>query len=80
VTRINSLAAVLERFRAGDCRRRPLTTADVLGAFRRRDGRKTYLALRHRREIEAQREAEAAVRIARRPHLSTGGVRSVREI
>jgi hypothetical protein len=51
VARINSLAAVLERFRSGHCRRRPLTTADVLGAFRRRDKRRAYFAVRHREEL-----------------------------
>lgn len=65
MTRIRSIADLLERFRAGQCRRRPLTTADVLGQFRRRDKRRTYFAFRHKQELQEQRGAVARVRIAR---------------
>lgn len=50
MTRITSIADVLARFLAGQCRRRPRTMADVLGQFRKRDGRRAYFAVRHKRE------------------------------
>jgi hypothetical protein len=60
--RIRNLETLLDRFLTRQCRRRPLTTADVLGAFRRRDKRRAYFALRHREELAVQHDALRSVR------------------
>jgi hypothetical protein len=65
MTRVTSIAAVLERFRTGTCRRRPLTTAQLLGNFRRRDRRRSYFALIAKAERDEQRQAFARVRATR---------------
>lgn len=61
--RITSIGAVLERFRASQCRRRPCTWSEVLGNWRRRDGRRTYHALYDKNERARERAAAAGLKM-----------------
>lgn len=62
---LRDFASLLERFRAGQCRRRPLSTADVLGNWRRRDRRRTYFALYEKAGRAEQRRAAERARARR---------------